>query len=137
LSSTWTSIPPPGSFPGGKPSSTDAGVQANTPELPAGCKWRQVATSSKFSYSFVDRVTPIGLPEQRTIPPSQVQVSGSPLTGAKSAAPRVIQPGPDPSIMAEGGSSAAVAAATRAAIEKDAVSIRRVIARIISSSSRG
>jgi len=65
---------------------------------------RHSTTISKFVNFCRVRITPMGLPEQKSRPSFHVQVSGFPLTGAKSFSPRVRHPGPAPSMKARGGS---------------------------------
>src|SRR5262245_20251408 len=91
-----------GNTPGFKSLSDSSGTQTKKPELPPERRWRHSATNSKLVSFCLVRITPMGLPVQASKSSFHVQVSGSPLTLAKSLSPNERQPGLVPSIKALG-----------------------------------
>ena len=92
-SSTCTSMPPGGSWPGLIDSSASLGAQRNTPELPPEERCRHSSDISKSPTGSFVRITPTGCPVHFTPAADQVQVSAAQFTFVKSAAPRSRQPG--------------------------------------------
>src|SRR5690349_9030272 len=95
-------MPPGGSRPGGRSSMASGLAQTKTPEFPPALKRRHSTASSRFVKVVKGRMTPTGLPVQRTPSVVQVQVSGAQLTLVKSPEESVRQPRPCPSMNALG-----------------------------------